>query len=121
MFYFLEQCQTQMDKSSKHLADVEREVNELEKGFCIRLCCPSKYSHHSSKKAKSKSSPLIKNKSNENSIPIENDPIYSNDQLRNLDENLQRMQYLNTLINTEIQDQLQTLVIILYIRSKKKK
>ena len=40
-------------------------------------------------------------------IPVEPN---SNDPLRTLDDNLQRMQYFNRLIETEIQDQLQTLV-----------
>jgi hypothetical protein len=97
-----------MDKSSQHLKDVEREIDELEKGFCMRLCCSSK-----SKKSKSKNLSLKKseeNKSNENFIPAEQDSIYSNQQFRNLDENLQKLQYFNTLIDHEIQDQLQTLV-----------
>ena len=97
-----------MDKSSKHLKDVEHEIDELEKGFCIRLCCPSK-----SKKSKSKNVSFKKseeNKSNENLIQIEQDPIYSNQQFQNLDENLQKLQYFNNLIDNEIQDQLQTLV-----------
>ena len=97
-----------MDKSSRHLKDVEREIDELEKGFCMRLCCPSK-----SKKTKSKSFSvrnIEENKSNQNDIQIEQDPIYSNQQFQNLDENLQKLQYFNTLIDNEIQDQLQTLV-----------
>jgi hypothetical protein len=96
--FILERCQTTMDKSSKHLKDVEREMDELQRGFCIRLCCPSK-----SKKSQ-------EDKLNENSIPIEQDFIYSNDQFQNLDENLQRLQYFNKLIDNEMQDQLQTLV-----------
>ncbi len=106
--FILERCQTTMDKSSKHLKDVEREMDELQRSFCIRLCCPSK-----SKKSKSRNSFLNKSqedKLNENSIPIEQDFIYSNDQFQNLDENLQRLQYFNKLIDNEMQDQLQTLV-----------
>lgn len=97
-----------MDQSTKHLKDVEREMDELEKGFCMRLCCPSK-----SKKSKSKNLSVKnseENKSNETDIQIEQDPIYSNQQFQNLDQNLQKLQYFNTLIDHEIQDQLQTLV-----------
>ncbi|CAF3322255.1 unnamed protein product [Rotaria sp. Silwood2] len=111
----IEQCQTKMDKSSKHLKDVEHEIDELQRSFCIRLCCSSK-----SKKSKSKNSSLNKaqeNKSNENLIHIEQDPIYSNDQFQKFDENLQRLQYFNTLIDNEIQDQIQTLVCFRYIAS----
>ncbi|CAF3469973.1 unnamed protein product [Rotaria sp. Silwood1] len=103
----IEQCQTTMDKSSKHLKDVEHEIDELQRSFCIRLCCPSK-----TKKSKSRNSSLNKiqkNKSNENLVHIEQDPIYSNEQFQNFDENLQHLQYFNTLIDNEIQDQIQTL------------
>ncbi|CAF0889501.1 unnamed protein product [Rotaria sordida] len=113
----IEQCQTTMDKSSKHLKDVEHEIDELQRNFCIRLCCPSK-----SKKFKSKNSSLIKsqeNKSNENLVHIAQDRIYSNDQLQNVDENLQRLQYFNTLIDNEIQDQIQTLVCFRYTTALK--
>jgi chromosome segregation ATPase len=92
-----------MDKSSKHLKDVEQEINELEKGFCMRLCCSSK-----TKKRKSKN--LLRNKSEENLTEIEQDSNYSNDQLKNLDANLRKLQDFNTLIDKEIQSQIQTLV-----------
>ncbi|CAF1277499.1 unnamed protein product [Adineta steineri] len=98
----IDQSQMTMDKSSQHLRNVEREVDELEKNFCVRLCCSSK-----TKKSKLKKSDEYQ--LNENIIPIEPNPIYSNQQFQNLDENLQRLQYFNTLIDNEIQDQLQTL------------
>ncbi len=104
--YFLEQCQTKMDKSSKHLKDVEHEINELEKGFCMRLCCSSK-----TKKRKSKN--FLRNTSEENLIDLEYESSYSNDQLRNLDANLRKLQDFNVLIDKEIQDQIQTLVCFL--------
>ena len=107
-----------MDKSSQHLKDVEQEMEELEKGFCARLCCASK-----SKKTKSRRSSMIhskEEKSDEEFIPTEQDLTYSNDQFRNLDENLQRLQYFNRLIDHEIQDQLQTLVCS-FVRKMKRK
>jgi chromosome segregation ATPase len=95
-----------MDKSSKHLKDVEHEINELEKGFCMRLCCSSK-----TKKKKSKN--FLKNKCEENLVDIEHDSSYSNDQLKNLDANLRKLQDFNVLIDKEIQNQIQTLVCFL--------
>lgn len=96
-----------MDKSSKHLKDVEREIDELQRDFCIRLCCSSKSKNLCSNKSHDE-------KLNENFIPIKQDFIYSNDQFKNLDKNLQCLQYFNTLIDNEIQDQLQTLVCFRY-------
>jgi len=95
-----------MDKSSKHLKDVEHEINELEKGFCMRSCCSSK-----TKKRKSKI--FLRNKSEENLIDPEYESSYSNDQLKNLDANLRKLQDFNVLIDKEIQDQIQTLVCFL--------
>ena len=100
-----------MDKSSQHLEDVEREIDELQRGFCVRLCCPVKTSHRSLKKSRSKDVPLMRNQSSLNAAENDDDdPVEpnGNDPLRTLDENLQRMQYVNRLIETEIQ--LQTLV-----------
>ncbi|CAF3865821.1 unnamed protein product [Rotaria magnacalcarata] len=103
----IERCQTTIDKSSKHLQDVEHEIDELEKNFCIRLCCSSK-----SKKSSSKKSSINKsrrNKPNSNLVHIEQDVIHRNDGFQNLDENLQRLQHFNTLIEHEIQNQFQIL------------
>ncbi|CAF1406229.1 unnamed protein product [Adineta ricciae] len=66
----IDRFQTNMDKSSRHLEEIEHEMDELQKGFCIRLCCPSKCGKN---------------------------------------EHLQRLQYFNTLIDHELQDQLQAL------------
>ncbi|UJR38407.1 hypothetical protein I4U23_031076 [Adineta vaga] len=103
----IDRCQTNMDKSSKHLKDIEREMDELQEGFCIRLCCSSKSKKHKSRTVSADKTEEYK--SNENFIPIERKFAYSNDQFQNLDENLQRLQYFNTLIDNELQDQLQTL------------
>ena len=106
----LDRFQTNIDKSSRHLEEIEHEMNELQKGFCIRLCCPSKCG-----KSKSKSSTSEKvddYHSDKSVIPIEQNLIYSNDKFQSLDENLQRLQYFNTLIDHELQDQLQALVKI---------
>lgn len=92
-----------MDKSSQHLRDVEQEMNEIERGFCMRLCCTSK-----TKKSKSKNVW----KSKEDLFELEHDPIYSNNQLQNLDENLQKLQFFNRLIDEELREQIQTLVRI---------
>ncbi|CAF4563721.1 unnamed protein product [Rotaria socialis] len=103
----IERCQTTIDKSSKRLQDVEHEIDELEKNFCIRLCCSSK-----SKKSSSKKSSINKsrrNKSNSTIGHIEQDVIRRNDGFQNLDENLQRLQHFNILIDHEIQDQFQIL------------
>ena len=99
-----------MDKSSKHLNDVEHEINEIEKGFCIRLCCSSK-----TKKRKSKQ--ILRKISEENLRDIEYHSIYSNDQLKNLDQNLQKLEFFNHLIDQELQDQIQTLVCYLSYNS----
>ena len=100
----LEQCQTTMEKSSKHLKDVEEEIKELEHGFCMRLCCSSK-----NKKNKAKN-PFKIQTEEESAFSIEHDPIYSNNQLENLDANLQKLQYFNRLIDRELEDQIETLV-----------
>ncbi|CAF1286479.1 unnamed protein product [Adineta ricciae] len=103
----IDRFQTNMDKSSRHLEEIEHEMDELQKGFCIRLCCPSKCG-----KSKSKSSTSEKvddYHSNKYVIPIEQNLIYSNDKFQSLDEHLQRLQYFNTLIDHELQDQLQAL------------
>jgi hypothetical protein len=101
-----------MDKSSQHLKEVEHEIDQLERGFCMRLCCSSK-----SKKSKSKNISLRQSeerKSNEHFIEIEHDPFYTNEQFQDLNQNLQQLQYFNTLIDQEIHDQLQTLVCSIY-------
>ena len=97
-----------MDKSGQHLKDVDQQIDQIEKGFCMRLCCSSK------KRKKRKSKNNFIQKSEEKSFVGENDPIYSNNQLKNLDESLQKLQYFNHLIDYEIQDQIQTLVCVFF-------
>jgi predicted nucleic acid-binding Zn-ribbon protein len=102
-----------MDKLSKHLKDVEHEINKLEKGFCMHLCC-------SSKRKKRKSKTFLRDKSEENLIDLEYESSDSNDQLKNLDANLRKLQDFNELIDKEIQDQIQTLVCFLKKELNKK-
>jgi len=99
---YINRFQTKIDKSTKHLEDFEEKIDELEKGFCIHLYCSSK----------------IKKRKSKNLIHIEHN---SNNHLKNLDKNLQKLKYFNTLIDHEIQDQIQTLVCLFFFCSNRKK
>lgn len=90
-----------MDKSSRHLHEIEREMDDLQRGFCVRLCCPSKARKTPSRRASVREG---------NDRPFDGRTTYSNERFRTLDENLQRLQHFNTLIENELHDQLQTLV-----------
>lgn len=95
-----------MDKSSKHLKDVEEEIKEIEQGFCMRLCCSAK-----NKKVKSKNiDKTQRDDEGDSAFSVEHDSIYTNNQLDNLDANLQKLQYFNRLIDREFENQIETLV-----------
>jgi len=109
----LEDCQTTIDKSTRHLEEIDEEINEVDKGFCLRLCCSKR------KKNKQAKEILPKKSSEEKIFEIENNSVYSNAQLRNLDENLQKLQFFNHLIDQQIQQQNQTIVRLKAFLSKK--
>lgn len=101
-----------MDKTSQHLEDVQDDMEEIERGCCLRLCC-------SAKRKKRKSKKIVREKSEENIIEYQTDPIYSHNQLQNLDQNLQRLLIFNSTIDREIQEQVQTLVRTICLRQMK--
>lgn len=103
----LEHYQRSMDRTSEHLAHVQHDMDEIDRGFCGRLCCPS---NSSGQKSKRKALPLDQKKSKDSRTIAAPDSIYSDARLKKLDSNLQQLQEFNRLMDKEIHSQLETLV-----------
>lgn len=92
------------DRTDEHLENVEKQIEEIHRSFCCQLCCSSKSTRRKSpidKKSKEK----VRSR-----FVAEENPILTNENLRMIDENLQKLQHFNRLIDEEIHDQIETLV-----------
>lgn len=92
------------DRTDEHLENVEKQIEEIHRSFCCQLCCSAKSTRRKSP---------IEKKSKEkvrSSFVAEENPILTNENLRMIDENLQKLQHFNRLIDEEIHDQIETLV-----------
>ncbi|CAF0830595.1 unnamed protein product [Didymodactylos carnosus] len=107
----------QLDKSEKHLTNVEKELEELQQGYNWRVCHTIKNQKYREKNINEKiTTKYAKNskhhhrrqqKKSTSDETIDKNILLSDQYSR--DMNFKRMQELNFLIDNEIQDQIKTL------------